>query len=141
MGHKPRQLTEIFLVAVGEFKKKGRRRTRRRLCAGRARGGISRLWGAFKWLRKLCLKNSTEATMDLIESMEASTIRVDNTTKKGSAIDTVRLVLGGDSSAANTSLKRLIQANAGLGARCSRLKKFYLSHRPVRKNSGLSVKI
>ena len=63
-----------------------------------------------------------EGIMNVIESMDTSTIRVDKDTKTGSAIDTIRVVLGGDSSAANTSLKRLIQASAGLGARCSRLK-------------------
>ncbi|CAM9577117.1 unnamed protein product, partial [Ectocarpus sp. 6 AP-2014] len=61
--------------------------------------------------------------MDLVENMDTSSIRVDKDTRKGSAIDTVRMVLRGDSSAANTSLKRLIQAHpSGLGAQCSRLR-------------------
>ena len=57
--------------------------------------------------------------MDLIESMEASTIRVDHTTKMGSAIDTVRMVLGNNSSAANTTLSRILLAHEDVGTRCT----------------------
>jgi len=55
--------------------------------------------------------------MDVIQSMEASTIRVDKTTKMGSVMDTIRFVLACDSSTANTTLRRLIQATDGLGSR------------------------
>ncbi|CAM9812180.1 unnamed protein product, partial [Pylaiella littoralis] len=64
--------------------------------------------------------------MDLIENMESSSIRVDKDTKKGSALDTIRMVLGCDSSTANTTMRRMIQDNPGLGfgpgSRCPRLK-------------------
>ena len=60
--------------------------------------------------------------MDLIESMNSSTIRVDKDTKKGSVIDVIRMVLGCDSSNANTSLGRLVLAHQDLGSRCTRLK-------------------
>ncbi|CAN0563096.1 unnamed protein product, partial [Ectocarpus sp. 12 AP-2014] len=60
--------------------------------------------------------------MDLIESMDSSTIRVDKDTKKGSVIDVIRMVLGCDSSNANTSLGRLVLAHQDLGSRCTRLK-------------------
>ncbi|CAB1105060.1 unnamed protein product [Ectocarpus sp. CCAP 1310/34] len=78
--------------------------------------------GAFNWLRKISLKTSTEATMDLIENMHGATIRVDKNEQVGSVIDTIRMVLGGDSSAANTSLNRLILANEELGTRCTQLR-------------------
>ncbi|CAN0532144.1 unnamed protein product, partial [Ectocarpus sp. 8 AP-2014] len=55
--------------------------------------------------------------MDVIESMEASTIRVDHTTKMGSVMDTIRFVLGCSSGAANTYLSRLIQADHELTTR------------------------
>ena len=70
-----------------------------------------------KWL-----ESSIEATMDLINTMDSSTIRVDKTTQKGSVIDTTRMVLGCDSSNANTSLGRLLLANPELGSRCTQLR-------------------
>ncbi|CAN0350729.1 unnamed protein product [Ectocarpus sp. 13 AM-2016] len=60
--------------------------------------------------------------MDLIERMDSATIRVDKDTKKGSVMDTIRMVLRCDSSNANTSFGRLLQANAELGSRCIRSK-------------------
>ena len=62
------------------------------------------------------------SNMDVIQSMKDSTIRADKKTQKGSAIDTIRMVLGCDSSNANTSLGRLVLAHPELGARCTRLK-------------------
>ena len=60
--------------------------------------------------------------MNVIESMEASTIRVDNTTKKGSAIDTVRMVLECDSSKANTALSRLNNSDASRRTQLTQLR-------------------
>lgn len=57
--------------------------------------------------------------MDLIESMDSLTIRVDKGTKKGSVLDVIKMVLGCDSSNANTSLGRLIQANPDMGYGCT----------------------
>ena len=52
--------------------------------------------------------------MDVIESMEASTIRVDKDTKTGSAIDTVRMVLKCSSGTASTYLSGLFSASPEL---------------------------
>lgn len=57
--------------------------------------------------------------MDLIENIDSSTIRVDKDTKKGSVLDVIKLVLGCDSSNANTSLGRLVQANPDMGSGCT----------------------
>lgn len=59
--------------------------------------------GAFIWPHKICLKPSNKVTtMDFIESRDSSTIRMDKDTKKGSVMDTIRMVLGIISGAANT---------------------------------------
>ena len=60
--------------------------------------------------------------MDVIESMDNSTIRVDKDTMKGSALDTIRMVLGSTSKAANTYLNRLFVTSPELSTRCGRLK-------------------
>lgn len=60
--------------------------------------------------------------MDVIQSMEASTIRVDKTTKMGSAMDTIRMVLGCNSGAANTYLTRLFETTPGLTTRVGQLR-------------------
>ncbi|CBN80320.1 EsV-1-210/211 paralog [Ectocarpus siliculosus] len=60
--------------------------------------------------------------MDLIESMDGATIRADKQTKKGSVMDTIRMVLRCDSSNANTAFGRLLQAHPELGSRCTRSK-------------------
>ncbi|CAM9109050.1 unnamed protein product, partial [Ectocarpus sp. 13 AM-2016] len=62
----------------------------------------------------------------LIENIDSSTIRFDKDTKRGSVLDVIKMVLGCDSSTANTSLRRLLQDNPGLGSggpgsRCPRL--------------------
>lgn len=62
--------------------------------------------GAFNSPRK--------TTMDLIESMEASTIRVDTDTRNGSVLNLITMVLGCDSSSANTTFRRLLQDNPKL---------------------------
>ena len=62
------------------------------------------------------------SNMEVIESMEASTIRVDNNAKTGSVIDTIRMVLGCNSGAANTYLSRLFKTFETLTTRCGRLK-------------------
>lgn len=49
--------------------------------------------------------------MDVIESMENASIRVDRETQKGSVLDVIKMVLGGDSSMANTTLRRLVLDN------------------------------
>lgn len=49
--------------------------------------------------------------MDVIESMENASVRVDGKTQKGSVLDVIKMVLGGDSSMANTTLRRLVVAN------------------------------
>lgn len=71
-------------------------------------------------------------TMDLIESMDSSTIRVDKDTKAGSVMDTIRMILRCDSSKANTALSRLfvnsqelgsgVASPSGVGSRCTYLK-------------------
>ena len=60
--------------------------------------------------------------MDVIENMEASTIRVDETTKMGSAMDTIRMVLGCNSGAANTYLTRLLETTPELTTRVGQLR-------------------
>lgn len=60
--------------------------------------------------------------MDAIQSMGASTIRVDNTTRMGSAMDTIRMVLGCSSRTANTYLNRLFVTSPELTTRVFRLK-------------------
>ncbi|ACH46887.1 unknown [Feldmannia species virus] len=73
--------------------------------------------------RKKNVWNSQRSfAMDLIESMDGSTIRVDKNTKLGSVIDTIRMVLECDSSNANTSLGRLVLSHPGLGEKYTQLK-------------------
>ena len=60
--------------------------------------------------------------MDLIENMDSSTIRVDKDTKKGSVMDTIRMVLRCNSSTATTTLNRLRLASDDLVARCDQLR-------------------
>ena len=54
--------------------------------------------------------------MDLIESMDGATIRMDKATKKGSVMDTIRMVLQCESSKANTALSRLFVNSQELGS-------------------------
>lgn len=70
--------------------------------------------GAFIWPQKICLKTSTTAIMDIIENMEASTIRVDKNTKQGSAMDTIRMVLKCSSGTASTYLSGLFSTSPEL---------------------------
>lgn len=79
--------------------------------------------------------------MDLVESMHSSTIRADKKTQKGSVIDTIRMVLGCDSSNANTSLGRLVLANPELGARCTRLKVNGKGHPTLVANAKTLIEI
>lgn len=60
--------------------------------------------------------------MDLIESMDSSTIRVDKDSKTGSVMDTIRILLKCNSGAANTYLSRLFATAPELTTRCGRLK-------------------
>ncbi|CAM9902390.1 unnamed protein product [Pylaiella littoralis] len=60
-----------------------------------------------------------EAIMD---NMENSSIRVDTITKKGSVIDTIRMVLGCTSSAANTNLSNLKTRFSDLGNQIAQLR-------------------
>ncbi|CAN0128060.1 unnamed protein product, partial [Ectocarpus sp. 12 AP-2014] len=60
--------------------------------------------------------------MNLIESMDTSTIRVDQDTGKGSVMDTIRMVLKCSSSTATTTLNRLRMASEELVARCDQLR-------------------
>ncbi|CAM9767678.1 unnamed protein product [Ectocarpus sp. 12 AP-2014] len=70
--------------------------------------------------------------MDLIESMDGATIRLDKDTEKGSVMDTIRMVLRCDSSKANTALSRLfvnsqelgsgVASASGVASRCTHLK-------------------
>lgn len=55
--------------------------------------------------------------MDLIESMDSSSIRVDNSSKTGSVKDVIRMVLGCSSSAAATTLSRLFVASEAMVTR------------------------
>ncbi|CAM9693890.1 unnamed protein product, partial [Pylaiella littoralis] len=73
--------------------------------------------------RKICFETSTKATMNLIESMDSLTIRVDKDTKKGSVMGRIRMVLGCDSSKATTALSRLVLAHRGdLASQCTQLR-------------------
>lgn len=60
--------------------------------------------------------------MDLIENMDSSTIRVDTTSKKGSAKDVIRMVLGCSSSAATTTLSRVFLTSEDMVTRCERMR-------------------
>lgn len=60
--------------------------------------------------------------MDLTESMDSSTIRVDKNSHKGSVMDTIRMVLKCNSGAANTYLSRLLSISPELTTHCGRLK-------------------
>lgn len=60
--------------------------------------------------------------MDIVETMDSSGIRVDQESQKGSVLDVIKMVLGGDSSMANTTFKRLNIDHPELGAHCSQLR-------------------
>lgn len=60
--------------------------------------------------------------MDLIESIESSTIRVDKNTKKGSVMDTIRMVLKCSSGTANTYLSRLFIDSPELTTRSGQIR-------------------
>ena len=66
--------------------------------------------------------NLIYTTMNVIESMDSSTIRADKTTQNGSVMDTIRMVLACNSSAATTTLSRLLVTSPELQNNITRLK-------------------
>ncbi|CAM9882433.1 unnamed protein product, partial [Pylaiella littoralis] len=59
--------------------------------------------------------------MQAIESMNNSTIRVHKQTQQGSVLDVIRMIVGRNSSTANTAFSRLLDANDTLLSQCPQL--------------------
>lgn len=65
----------------------------------------------------------------IIDNVENTTIRVDMSTQKGSAIDVVRMVLGCDSSHANNAIRRLKQDFPELGSGAAQLSQLRINEK------------
>ena len=71
---------------------------------------------------KIIFGKCIHINMDLIESMDSSSIRVDKSSKTGSVKDVIRMVLGCSSSAAATTLSRLFVASEAMVTRCDNIR-------------------
>lgn len=60
--------------------------------------------------------------MDALDTIDSSSIRVDQETKKGSVMDTIRMVLGCNSGAANTYINRLFVTSPELTTQIGQLR-------------------